>query len=56
MAPFMNSSREKEYARSHKDAKYIIASFYKFVPIRNLDKLQNKFEKNSINIISHLIH
>ena len=41
MGPLMNDSRAKEYARSYNDEKYIIASFYKFVPIRNLDELQN---------------
>ena len=37
----MNNTREKEYAHSYIDEKYIIASFYKFVPITNLDTLQN---------------
>ena len=41
MGSLMNNSREEEYARSYNDEKYIIASFYKFVPISNLDKLQN---------------
>ena len=41
MGSLMNNSREEKYARSYNDERYIIASFYKFVPIRNLDKLQN---------------
>lgn len=41
MGSLMNNSREEEYPRSCNDEKYIIASFYKFVPIRNLEKLQN---------------
>ena len=41
MGSLMNNSREEEYPRSCNDEKYIIASFYKFVPISNLDKLQN---------------
>ena len=41
MGPLMNNSREEVYPRSCNDEKYIIASFYKFVPIRNLEKLKN---------------
>lgn len=37
----MYNSREKESAHSYSDKKYIIASFYKFVPITNLDALQS---------------
>lgn len=40
MGSFMKNSEEKEYAHSCIDEKYIIASFYKFVPISNLDELQ----------------
>ena len=37
----MNNSPEKESAHACIDEKYIIASFYKFVPITNLDTLQS---------------
>ena len=46
MGPLMNNSREEKYPRSCKDGKYIIASFYKFVPIRNLEKLKNTLYHN----------
>ena len=37
----MNISREKENVYKSKEEKYIVATFYKFVPLKNLSELKS---------------